>query len=73
MSESEKAEKQTDTLSNEVDADVKEEFDIAVRRSDLIQKEALSGALDEAVVEDDSGMPALKPDVVESFEDLNAE
>lgn len=75
MAESEKDDKgmDTDTLSNEVHSGAKESFDVAVTRSDLMQKEALTGAIDEAVEEDDSGLPCLKPEIVENFEDLNEE
>lgn len=72
-SQEDNTEMETTTLSNDVHAGAKEEFDIAVMRSDLMQKEALSGAIEEAVEENDSGRPVLKPEVVESYEDLNEE
>lgn len=47
-----------DTLSNEIDEDLKRDLDIAVAGSDYTQKEVLSAMIDNSLCEED-GRPVI--------------
>lgn len=61
------------TLSNKVDEDLKERFDLAVQTSELNQQEALEGMMAFCVekLEEEGTIPDLKPEVSEAFEDYH--
>jgi hypothetical protein len=61
------------TISNKVDPELKGELDLAVAQSDYDQKDILEGMIETSLTEDDRGVPTVKSEVIENFEDLNGD